>query len=102
MRTGVWETDAVSEKGWNWLASPAVSRGALPERREVGALLFDTAGQPVRQPRKRQRNFLLHSFAIPTVNCNCDLSLNTVIRTLQPGMGERNISKRIDGANVRP
>src|SRR5690606_29401716 len=34
--------------------------------------------------------------------CNCDLSSNTMIGTLEPAMGERNIGKRIDGANVWP
>ena len=29
----------------------------------------------------------------PTVDCNRDLSLNTVVGTLQPAMGERNIGK---------
>ena len=34
------------------------------------------------------------------VDCNRDFSLNTVVGPLQPGMCERNIGKRIYGANV--
>ena len=36
------------------------------------------------------------------VDCNRDFFLNTVVGTLQSGMGERSIGKRIDGANVWP
>ena len=95
-------------EAWKSVNEPSRSSGvpkrSCPQAFQRSALTSPGCDQLIRDtPVELAVNTsLLHRFTKPTVDCNCDLSLNTVVGTFQPGMRERYISKRIDGANVWP